>query len=180
MRELNAADVPELQRLFEDNAAYFEAVNGTPPRPDEAAREFADRPPPDLPFGHHAMHGFEDGDRRLKAVASVLGDFIVPTVWHLGLFIVATDLHGTGAARRLYERVERQAIGAGAAWLRLGVVSSNRRAARFWEQVGYREVRQRHGYPSGTLTHTVRVMVKPLAGGTLDEYLGRMARDRPE
>ena len=31
----------------------------------------------------------------------------------------------------------------------------------------------------GKLTNTVRVMVKPLSGGTIDAYLRLVARDRP-
>jgi hypothetical protein len=32
----------------------------------------------------------------------------------------------------------------------------------------------------GKLTNTVRVMAKPLAGGTLEEFLSLVPRDRPE
>jgi hypothetical protein len=42
------------------------------------------------------------------------------------------------------------------------------------------EVRKRHDIEMGARTNTVRVMAKPLDGGTLREYLELVARDRPE
>jgi hypothetical protein len=41
------------------------------------------------------------------------------------------------------------------------------------------EVCQRHGYELGDLSHTLRVMVKPLAANTLDAYFAAVPRDRP-
>jgi hypothetical protein len=42
------------------------------------------------------------------------------------------------------------------------------------------EVRKRGGVEMGKLVNTLRVMAKPLAAGTLPEYLALVARDRPE
>jgi len=46
--------------------------------------------------------------------------------------------------------------------------------------VGCAEVRKREGMVSGQRVNTVRVMVKPLAAGSLVDYLDLVARDRPE
>jgi len=63
---------------------------------------------------------------------------------------------------------------------RLGVVRGNTRAERYWESLGYVQTRTREGVQMGKLTNTVRVMVKPLAGGTIEEFLSLVPRDRPE
>ena len=68
----------------------------------------------------------------------------------------------------------------GREWLRLGVVHGNLRAERFWDALGYVEARTRQGVELGKLVNTVRVMVKPLAGGTLARYLTLVGRDRPD
>ena len=70
-------------------------------------------------------------------------------------------------------------VSRGARWLRLGVVQGNARAERFWEKMGYVETRRRLGVEMGTKVHTLRVMAKPL-GGTLEELLERVPRDRPD
>jgi GNAT superfamily N-acetyltransferase len=113
-------------------------------------------------------------------MANVVSDFLAKGVWHIGLYIVATRLHGSGLAQLLYEHLERWSHELGARWMRLGVVEGNRRAERFWERNAFAEVRKRHGVEMGARTNTVRVMAKPLDSANLSEYLALVARDRPE
>ena len=68
----------------------------------------------------------------------------------------------------------------GAHWIRLGVVVGNARAERFWARCGYVQVRERGPLEMGKKTNMLRVMVKPLAGGSLDAYLSLVERDRPD
>jgi predicted GNAT superfamily acetyltransferase len=110
----------------------------------------------------------------------VITDLLAAHVWHIGLFIVASARHGNGDARRLHDGLEQWARDHGTHWLRLGVVQGNARAERFWEHCGYTQVRVREGLQMGQRTNTVRVMIKPLAGSTLEEYLALVPRDRPD
>ena len=180
LRELGAGDVAEVQRFFERNPEYFFTVNGEGPRPDEAQIEFADLPPAGMPYRRMWLLGFFDRDRTLVGVATIVGDFIADHVWHIGLFIVASALHGTGVAPALYGRLERWMVDQGARWLRLGVVQGSAKAERFWLRCGYAQVRERGPVTMGRKTNLLRVMVKPLAGGTLADYLALVERDRPE
>jgi GNAT superfamily N-acetyltransferase len=177
---LEEGDIPALQRFFAANPDYFIAVNGAPPRDDEAQQEFADRPPAGMPFDRHWMIGFVDEAGRLVAMASILSDFLADGVWHIGLFIVATSLHGTGVASVLYRHLQDWMHAEGACWIRLGAVVGNAKAERFWEKAGYAEVRRRSGVRTGDLTSVVRVFVKPLGDATLDVYLRLVERDRPD
>lgn len=169
-----------LQRFFEANPAYFLAVQGEPAGPGEAHEEIHGELPAGWPYTRKWVVGFAAADGELAAMANVVSDLLAPGVWHLGTFIVATERHGRGDALRLYAGLEDWARRHGAAWLRLGVVQGHARAERFWQGRGFTEVRLRHGLPFGALVRTVRVMVKPLAGGTVDEYLARVPRDRPD
>jgi GNAT superfamily N-acetyltransferase len=178
--ELGAADVPRLQRFFELNPEYFFAVNGAGPGPVEAHDEVHAELPAGWPYTKKWIIGFEDDTNSLTATANVVSDLLAPAVWHIGLFVVATPVHGTGIAREMYRQLEIWAHGHGARWLRLGVVQGNARAERFWERHGFAEVRIRAGVKMGTRVNTLRVMCKPLAGGTLAEYLALVSRDRPE
>jgi len=178
--ELAEADLPALQAFFDANPAYFVTVNGAPPRPDEARHEFDDRPPKEMPFGRVHVIGFVDDTGSLVAMASLLSDLLAPRVWHIGLFIVATSLHGSGAAASIYRDLEAWGKASGAAWIRLGAVAGNTQAERFWQKVGYVELRRRTGITLGVRTHTIRVFAKALGDAGLDEYLRLVARDRPE
>ena len=179
MRELGAGDVAELQRFFELNPEYFFAVNGEGPRPDEAQAELTDVPPAGMPYRAMWLLGFFDGAGALIGVATIVGDFIQPHVWHVGLFIVASALHGSGVAHALYRRLERWMVEQGARWLRLGVVQGNVKAERFWLRCGYVQVRERGPMAMGKKSNLLRVMAKPLAGGTIAEHLALVERDRP-
>jgi RimJ/RimL family protein N-acetyltransferase len=178
--ELNTADVPALQAFFEANPDYFATVNGAPPRPDEAQQEFDDRPPAHMPFERQWMIGFVDDAGRMIAMAGLLSNFLVDRVWHIGLFIVATRLHGGGLARPMTEGLLQWMTGRGAQWVRLGVVLGNGRAERFWEKLGFAEVRRRSGVQTGQRISTIRVMVRPLGNEGLGAYLRQVERDRPD
>ena len=178
--ELDSEDIPPLQQFFEANPAYFVAVSGELPRPDEADKEFHQEVPAGWPFNRKWLIGFIDEAGAMIGMAVVVSDLLVEGVWHIGLFVVSTALHGSGTAQAIHEQLESWMRGQGANWIRLGVVEGNVRAERFWEKVGYRDVRKRGGVEMGMRVNTMRVMVKPLAGGTLHEYFELVARDRPE
>jgi len=179
LRELDAADIAAVQRFFEASPEYFRIVNGEGPRPDEARIEFADLPPAGMAYRKMSLLGLYDGAGTLIGFATIVADFLVEHVWHVGLFIVATSLHGSGAAASLYALLERWMIGQGARWLRLGVVQGSVRAERFWARCGYVQVRVRGPMTMGKKSNLLRVMAKSLAGGTIDEYLALVGRDRP-
>lgn len=176
--ELAATDLAELQRFYDENPLYFELVMGERPQSDSARETFHRMPPDDMTFTRKWIMGFRDEAGALVAMADVIEDLIADDVWHLGLFIVATKLHGAGAARRLYDALERWMREGGARWLRLGVVVGNTRAERFWEKCGFREVRTREDVRMGERVHTLRVMMKPVGGGTVDQYLQLVPRDQ--
>lgn len=179
LRELAAEDVAEVQRFFECNPEYFLAVNGEGPRRNEAEIEFADAPPAGMSYRAMWLIGFFDGAGTMVGMATVVGDFLVPQVWHVGLFIAASTLHGSGVAHALYRRLERWMIDRGARWLRLGVVQGNVKAERFWLRCGYVQVRERGPVKMGRKSQLLRVMVKPLADGSVADYLVQVERDRP-
>lgn len=180
VQTLEAADVPALQALFDANPAYFQAVNGRPARPDEAQQEFDEVPPAHLPFATQWKAGIFDGDGELVGMLVLLSDFCADGVWHLGLFLLASRLHGRGLAAAVHHALLAWARARGAQWMRLSVVVGNARAERFWARHGYAEVRRRLGIDTGGRLNDARVMVKALGDRGLDAYLARVPRDHPD
>jgi GNAT superfamily N-acetyltransferase len=178
--ELTHGSEPLLQRFFDANPAYFLTTQGEPAGPNQAHEEIHEVLPAGWSFSRKWVMGYVDEGGSLAAMANVVEDLLASGVWHIGTFIVATSRHGTGDAQALYRGLEQWASANGANWLRLGVVTGNTRAERFWLSEGYVGTRTREGLPFGRQTRTVRIMVKPLAGGTLAEYLSIVPRDRPE
>jgi GNAT superfamily N-acetyltransferase len=123
---------------------------------------------------------FRSADGDIVAVADVIADLFAAGIWHVGFFMAADRLHGSGVPRALYAHLEGWMRAQGARWLRLAVVRGNARAERFWTRHGYVETRLRHGVAMGARVNTVRVMMKPLEGGDLAGYLALVERDRPD
>jgi RimJ/RimL family protein N-acetyltransferase len=178
--ELQDDDEARLQRFFEQNPGYFQAVGGQPPQPGEAHEEIHGPLPAGWSFTRKWLLGLDDADGEMRGMANVVADLLAPHVWHVGLFIIATSLHGRGVARSAYRALEQWMQDNGAQWARLGVVEGNARAERFWESAGFVEMRKREGVEIGTRVVTRRVMAKALAGGDLAHYLTLVPRDRPE
>jgi GNAT superfamily N-acetyltransferase len=178
--ELTGADAPLVQHFFEVNPEYFLTTHGEPARPDEASEELRFELPDGLTCTDKMIVGYLDTEGALVALASVVVDLFAAGVWHIGLFIVATARHGSGHAQAIHQGLECWAKAGGAQWLRLGVVQGNARAERFWASLGYRQVRVRDGVEMGKRVNAIRVMIKSLAGGTTDEFLALVPRDRPE
>lgn len=178
--ELTSAQAPLLQRFFDDNPAYFLATSGEAAGPNEAIEEITGELPTGWSFTKKWVIGYQDPTGSLVAMANVVSDLLASSVFHVGTFIVATARHGSGDAQALYRSLERWAVASGATFMRLGVVQGNARAERFWASEGYVRVRDRPGIPMGPRTVTVQVMVKPLAGGSLEHYFALVPRDRTD
>jgi RimJ/RimL family protein N-acetyltransferase len=176
---LLAEDIPLLQTFFEANPDYFYFAHGIAPMPNEAQKEFDDLPPAEMPFKQRFFLGFFDAADNLLGMASGLTDFIADGVGHIGLFITATQLHGTGAARDIYQALEQWLRAQGMHSLRLGVIQGNKRAQLFWQRNGFQLVRERGPLQLGQRSHMLDVMVKPLSKLSINDYLYLVQRDRP-
>jgi ribosomal protein S18 acetylase RimI-like enzyme len=178
--ELDEQSQPQLQRFFEDNPEYFIAVEGEPAGPNAAHETIQAKPPPGWSFTKQWLIGYLNAGGSMIAVAEVVTDLLAPGVWHVGLFILATERHGSGEARIMMGGLESWAISNGAKWLRLSVVKGNARAERFWELLGFQDARTRESVEMGKRRNSMRIMFKPLTGGTRAQYLSLVDRDRPE
>ncbi len=178
-RELQDDAAPLVQALFDANPGYFRLINGRDALPDEAQREFDEDPPPHLSWTRRWFLGWFDTQEQLVGVAIVVSDLCAPRVWHLALFLLATRLHGQGLAQDAYGALEAWVRAQGAQWLRLGVVLANGRARRFWQRQGFVDLRLRQGVDTGGRSHDIHTCCKPLADGSIDDYLRLVPRDAP-
>jgi GNAT superfamily N-acetyltransferase len=176
--ELREDDATALQAFFEANPEYWRAVtNGAVPS-DAARQVFADRPPADWAWERMWVMGARDGKGDLAAMVEMIEGLFAPSIWHVGLYVVAARLHRTGASAELYAALESWMRERGAQWVRLGVVVGNTAAERFWEKSGFVEVRRRYDIEVEGRKQDLRVLVKPLTDGAMSEYLAMVERDR--
>jgi GNAT superfamily N-acetyltransferase len=177
--ELTAQHEALLQKFFEQNPDYYLQVLGEPPSSNEAHEEIHADPPPGWSYTKRHMIAYLDQANNIAAMANVVQDLLATHVWHVGFFMVDASRKGTGDAQALFQGIETWAKSNGAHWLRLGVVLGNTRAESFWQSMGFVETTQRLGVEMGQRINTIRVMYKPLCGGSIDQYLALVERDRP-
>lgn len=180
VRDLTRHELPAVQALFEANPSYFIKAGGLPPRPDEAERQFEELPPPHLTFSERWFAGVFDDRGGLRGLLIVTSDLSAPGVWQIALFFLDDRARGTGIAIRLHAALEAWAHARGAQWLRLAVISGNAAAERFWDKVGYTEVRTRPYVNAGGNQVTARILIRPLAGSAIEDYLRLVPRDAPD
>ena len=178
--QVSTAALPEVQRFLEANPEYYLRVAGEPPGPDAAKEELEALPPSEWDFERKSLLAFRDASGAIIGVAETVANLFAAGVWHIGLFIIATRLHGSGAAQLWYGALESWMRSQGGEWIRLGVAQGNTQAERFWERLGYLELRKREGVQLGERLLTIRVMMKPLTSRPVTDYLSLVARDRPE
>jgi ribosomal protein S18 acetylase RimI-like enzyme len=171
----------ELQAFYESNPDYWLLVYGHAPAADEAQRDFEGKPPPEMSYSTLNAWLIRDREsQRIIGEVSAIVDLLAAGVTHLGFFIIDAAKRGSGLAHEVYANYEAWAVAQGARWLRLGVVEANARGRSFWRRLGYAEVRRRENYVLGDRSHNLVVMIKPVVPNTLDDYLARVARDRPD
>mgnify|MGYP003562062810 CR=1 FL=1 len=180
VREIPEGELPRLQALYDLNPEFFHIVNGRGPDADEARQQFEELPPPYLSYTRRWFAGVFDRSGELHGHVAVVSDLVLPRAWHLATFLMATRLHGSGAAAETFSALEAWVRSQGACWLRLGVVIGNARAERFWERCGFVDVRRRDNMDTGGRINSLRIMVKPLAGLSVHDYLQQVPRDRPD
>lgn len=180
VREMPPSELPRLQALYEANPEFFLTVNGRGPDANEAQQQFDELPPPHLSYSRRWFAGVFDRTGALQGHVAIVSDLVLPRAWHLATFLMATRLHGSGAAAETFSALESWARGQGACWLRLGVVIGNVRAERFWERCGFVDVRRRENMDTGGRINSLRIMVKPLTGQSVHDYLRHVPRDRPD
>lgn len=132
---------PQLQRLIDRCADFWQLVHGTPPPPDAALEELTSVAPgktleDTVTFGVFA-------DERLIAFAQLARDYPKPSEWWIGLLLVDPDERGRGFGSEIHRQLVDWISAQGATAIGLIVQPQNDGALRFWQRLGYIERERR-------------------------------------
>ena len=152
-----------LQDLYERCADYALLVDGAPPSPTAARDEFSA-----VPEGKGLDDKFMFGLFRSEGLAGLLESirhYPDGDTWWLGLLMLEPDSRGQGVGAAFYRAFERHVAQQGAAHIMLSVVDANKQGSRFWQRLGFEEVRETEPKRFGSKTHVLSVMKKSVRGG---------------
>jgi GNAT superfamily N-acetyltransferase len=166
------AQFSEVATLYSDNPDYWNSIAGASPTPAMVAKDLEAGE-----VGRFPKLGFFDAHQQLIGVCYLNRDFLAAHVWHIEFFLVSSDLRGTGASTEILQELECWIQSQGGQWLRLGSVTTDKRANRFWNKQGFTDL----GHWQGRILQqsvTLQLKFKSLTGGTLENYLQALPNDR--
>ncbi len=139
LRRATLADAPAIQAVLETDPATWHELEGGQLRSNEA--ELLVREAPSTVTAERKFVYVGEG---------IVLDFVEghpdPTTWYLGLIFLAPELRNHGLGMKLLAAVASFARASGGRTLRLGVVSTNERARRLYDRLGFTFIeRKRRG-----------------------------------
>lgn len=135
--EADANGVRSLQALLESDAHTWAALEGTPPRADEARQLIGERPPGVPPDRKHVwLCGAE-------VVIDIVDGYPDASTWYLGLIFIAPGARRAGLGTRVMRALADHVRARGGTALRLAVVTTNTGARRLYDRLGFTHVARR-------------------------------------
>ena len=155
VRELTAADIPEMLLVAQSNPLFYEYM-----RPDPTAEILAadlNALPPRRTMADKHFFGWFSGER-LVAMMDLISHHPKPDMAFIGWFILDSARQGSGLGRRLVSDVLAMLKGEGVTEVRLGRIEGNPQSEHFWHVCGFEE----NGLGYDTEHYHVVVMAKEL------------------
>jgi ribosomal protein S18 acetylase RimI-like enzyme len=146
-----------LQRLFEQCADFNMIVHGEDVSPT-AAQEIFQEVPPGRSIDDKFLFGIKDRKGELIGMVEGLIDYPDDRDWWIGLMLLAPGWRGQGLGRMIVEGFSEYVRSNQGKSIMLGVVDENQRAYSFWQQAGFKFVRETEPRKFSRKIHTVYVM----------------------
>lgn len=134
VRELTAADVPEMLRLAQGNPLYYEHMR-IQPSPEKLAEILTALPPRRTMADKHFFGWFERD--RLIAMMDLIARHPGEEMAFIGWFMVDVNRQGAGLGRQLVADVMQMLAARGVHEVRLGRIEGNPQSERFWKVCGF-------------------------------------------
>ncbi len=118
--------------------------------------------PPNKTMEDKFVIGLYDQSSNLVGIMDLVRDYPDQDVWMLGLLLISPKYRRSGAGRDFHDSIMKSMVQEKANTSRVGVLSSNLSACKFWSEVGYvhlKEVQIDIGTSKGKV---VNVMTKDL------------------
>lgn len=155
VRELTAADVPEMLRVARSNPLFYQYMRPDPTEENLAA-DLTALPPRRTMTDKHFFGWFEG--ERLVAMMDLIWRHPKPDMAFIGWFILDGAVQGKGLGRQLVNDVLAMLKGEGVTEVRLGRIDGNPQSEHFWHACGFEE----NGMGYDTDDYHVIVMAKQL------------------
>lgn len=160
---LTRENIEELQRLCVSCIDYYQ-LHGEIDVPMNAAEELFD----DLPQGKtnedKMIIGLFKREGEIIGIIEALRGYPDKDCWFIGQMMLNPAYRENGMGRNFYLGYERWVCNQGISKIRLGVLQENKRAYRFWQELGFEKIYTKENYKIKEKETTVYVMEKNSCG----------------
>jgi len=150
-----------LHRLFEQCADFVMLVEGESVSPD-AAQEIFQSLPAGKSIHDKFLYGILDRMGAIVGVLEGIHGYPDDTTCWFGLLLLAPEARGHGLGRKIIDAFSEYLKSNQGTAIMLGVVEENQAAYRFWQNLGFKLVRQTEPRTFGRKTQKVYIMQRGL------------------
>ncbi|BCM89734.1 hypothetical protein IAD21_01581 [Abditibacteriota bacterium] len=161
-RKLTLDDAEILQKLYEQCHDYAVLEQGFPYAPTSALDEFGALPPGKT-LADKFLFGLFDEQGTIIGLIESIRYYPDDITWWLGLMLLAPQHRRKGLGTEFYKAFENWAANEGAHHIQLAALEENESGQRFWQSLGFREIRRTEPKPYGNKHHKLIVMQRTIA-----------------
>lgn len=157
VNRLQPEHIQILQTLLERCADYNLIVEGEDVSATAAQELFQDAPP-GRALDDKFIYGIFKRPGNLIGVLEGMRNYPEENIWWIGLLVLAPETRGCGIGRKVVQNFFEYVRSQPGKAVMLGVVEENESGYHFWQQMGFKLVRQTEPRPFGRKMQTVYVM----------------------
>lgn len=161
VRRLLPGDIGAIQGLFESCLDYMLLVDGHAADPNSVAEEFQSVPP-GKSLDDKFVFGIAYRQNGLVGLLDTLRWYPDETTWWIDTLLLVPEIRSQGIGQRVVQGFVEYVRASGGQAIMLGVVEENKRAYKFWNEMGFEFVRQTEPQQFGNKTQTVSIMRRTL------------------
>lgn len=156
------SNVEELQDLCESCSDYYTLIEGRSVSSNGADELFLDVPPGKNLYDKMVLGIYykknNNSSNELLGVIDLVKDYPNKNTWFIGLMIIRPDARNKNLGRKVYTELLNWALKNDISTIQLGVLQENKRAYKFWKNIGFKQIYKITDYKIANKVTTVLAM----------------------
>lgn len=160
LNNFNPKDIDSIFKVYESNEPYFILSGGVPATLNTIHENIEEVPPNTDPgFKHYSVVKFHED---IIGIIDYVEMYPDEDAVYIGLFLIDKPRQGLGHGKRFIQNFEVQMKEKGYHRIRLGVLKNNISGFKFWENLGFRFIKEVKSTVKPEKNWTVLVMEKKI------------------
>lgn len=160
LSDVDNQSIGEIFKIYSSNDEYFILSGGSPATMDNIDRDMKEVPPNSKK--EQKQYKVIKLDKEYIGVIDYVMEFPDSDAIYIGLFIIKKELQGLGHGNRIMNDFEAKIREKGFKRIRLGVLHNNESGLKFWENKGFKVIKEMYSTIKPEENLLVKVMEKEI------------------